>query len=91
MTPLPRLHILSNTPMTLDAVLRRAIRHAPCSIRALAREAGVSHSLLAAIVKGRERATPRVALLVARALERWTARCAKDAAAVRASAESRTS
>jgi transcriptional regulator with XRE-family HTH domain len=75
--------------MTLDAVLRRAIRRAPCSIRALAREAGVSHSMLAAIVTGRERATPRVALKLAGALERWAARCAKDAAAVRAAVEGR--
>ncbi len=68
--------------MTLDAILRRAIQRAPCSMRALAREAGVSHTILAAIVSGRERATPRVAQQVARALERWGARCARDAAAV---------
>ena len=70
--------------MTLDTVVRRAIRDAPCSIRALAREAGVSHAMLAAIVTGQERATARVALRVAEALDRWTARCAKGAAAVRA-------
>lgn len=70
--------------MTLDAVVRRAIRRAPCSIRALAREAGVSHAMLAAIVTGQERATARVAGKVARALDRWAARCARDAAAVRA-------
>jgi hypothetical protein len=60
-------------------------------MRALAREAGVSHSLLAAIVVGRERATPRVALLVARALDRWAARCANDAAAVRSAVRGRSS
>ncbi len=70
--------------MTLDALLRRAIQRAPCSIRALARTAGVSHVMLAAIVSGRERATPRVALKVARALERWATRCAGEATAVRA-------
>jgi lambda repressor-like predicted transcriptional regulator len=69
--------------MTLDAVVRRAIRRAPCSIRALAREAGVSHVMLAAIVSRRERATPRVALKVAHALEAWAARCAGEAAAIR--------
>jgi plasmid maintenance system antidote protein VapI len=73
--------------MTLDAVLRRAIRCAPCTIRALAREAGVSHAMLAAIVAGHERATPRVARKVSRALDSWAARCAKDAAAVRAALE----
>lgn len=77
--------------MTLDAVLRRAIRRAPCTMRALARAAGVSHAMLAGIVAGDERATPRVALKVARALERWAARCAKDAAALRAAVGSRTS
>jgi hypothetical protein len=76
--------------MTLDAVLRRAIRRAPCSIRALARTAGVSHVMLAAIVNGRERATRRVALKVARALELWAARCAGEAAAIRAAVGGRS-
>lgn len=70
--------------MTLDAALRHSIRRAPCSIRALARTAGVSHAMLAAIVTGQERATPRVAQLVARALERWATQCATEAARVRA-------
>ncbi len=73
--------------MTLDTVVRRAIRRAPCSIRALARTAGVSHVVLAEIVNGRERATQRVALKVARALEQWVARCAGEAAAIRAAVE----
>ncbi len=70
--------------MTLDDALRRAIRQAPCSMRALARAAGVSHVMLVGIVSGRERATPRVARMVVRALDRWAARCATDVAAVRA-------
>ena len=70
--------------MTLDTVVRRGIRRAPCSIRALARTAGVSHVLLQGIVTSRERATERVALKVARALETWAARCADEAAAIRA-------
>lgn len=68
--------------MTLDAVVRQAIRRAPCSVRALAREAGVSHVMLAEIVASRKRATPRVAMLVARALRRWGDRCYKQAAKV---------
>ena len=76
--------------MTLDAALRKAIRHAPCSVRALARQAGVSHVMLAGIVAGRERATTRVAKAVAKALDSWAARCAKDAAAVRAAVEGRS-
>ena len=73
--------------MTLDAALRHSIRRAPCSIRALARTAGVSHAMLSAIVTGQERATPRVARLVARALERWAMRCGTEAARVRAALE----
>jgi len=76
--------------MTLDTVLRRAIRGAPCTMRALARTAGVSHVMLAAIVTGRERATPRVALKVAKALESWAARCGDEAAAVRAAVKDRS-
>ena len=70
--------------MTLDAVLRRAIRRAPCSMRALARAAGVSHVMLQGIVAGRERATVRVAQKVVRALESWAARCGGEAAAIQA-------
>jgi hypothetical protein len=73
--------------MTLDTVFRRSIRRAPCSIRALARAAGVSHGLLPAILAGRERATPRVALLVAQALERWAMQCSTEAARIRAAVE----
>lgn len=73
--------------MTLDAVLRRAIRRAPCTIRALARSAGVSHVMLQGIVTSRERATSRVALKVARALEQWATQCSTEAARVRAAAE----
>jgi lambda repressor-like predicted transcriptional regulator len=75
--------------MTLDTALRRAIRNAPSSIRELAKEAGVSHVVLWAIVRGRERATPRVARLVASALERWGRRCATDAARVRMALQGR--
>jgi lambda repressor-like predicted transcriptional regulator len=75
--------------MTLDTVVRRAVREAPCSIRALAKEAGVSHAMLAAIVARHERATSRVALLVAKALDKWAARCAGEAAAIRAAVRDR--
>lgn len=75
--------------MTLDAVLRRAIRRAPSSIRDLARASGVSHVQLAGIVNGERPATPRVARLVARALERWATRCGTEATRVRAALEGR--
>jgi hypothetical protein len=77
--------------MTLDTALRKAIRGAPCTMRALARTAGVSHVMLVGIVAGRERATPRVAQKVAHALELWAARCAREAAAVRRAVEGRNS
>ncbi len=73
--------------MTLDPALRRAIRRAPCTIRALARAAGVSHVMLVGIMTSKERATPRVALKVAKALEGWGAYCIGEAAAIRAAVE----
>lgn len=76
--------------MILETALRQAIRKAPGSMRALAREAGVSHVMLTGIVSGRERASERVALKVARALERLAARCSGEAAAVRAALKSRS-
>jgi hypothetical protein len=75
--------------MTLDGAVRRAITRAPGSIREVAKAAGVSHVVLWAIVRGRARATPRVARLVATALERWGEQCAGDAARVRAALQSR--
>ena len=70
--------------MPLTVAVRRAIRRAPGSMRALARTAGVSHAMLAAIVAGKEKVTLRVARLVAQALEEWSVQCAGDAAAIRA-------
>jgi hypothetical protein len=43
--------------------------------------------MLAAIVTGKEQVTPRVARLVAQALEKWSAQCAGEAAAIRAALE----
>lgn len=74
--------------MELDTVVRSAIRRAPCSIRALARTAGVSHVFLQGIVTKRERATPRVALLVANALDTWSNRCGMEAKHVRLAVKS---
>jgi plasmid maintenance system antidote protein VapI len=72
--------------MSLNGVLSRAIQRAPCSVRALARAAGVSHVTLALIVQGKQRATPRVAFKVARALDEWATKCRKEAARVREAA-----
>ena len=73
--------------MTLDTVVRRAIRRAPCSVRALAKAARVSHVTLALIVQGKQRATTRVALKVARALNLWGTRCHSEAMKVRDAVE----
>ena len=70
--------------MTLlsDAV-RTAITDAPCSLRALAREAGVPHSTLSHLLQGEREATPEVAKKVAAALERWARSCARAARRIR--------
>jgi transcriptional regulator with XRE-family HTH domain len=66
-----------------DAV-RRAMKAASGSLRALADEAGVSESLLRHIRDGRRRATSAVVEALAQALERRAAREVEVAAALRA-------
>ncbi len=67
---------------TLTEIVARAIADAPCSLRALAREAGVPHSTLIRIVNGERDATPAVARAVAEALRRWSDQCAASAAGI---------
>ena len=57
------------------AVLRRILEDAPGSIRAIAREADVSHALLVAIRDGDRRLTPRTREALTAALRRWADRC----------------
>jgi hypothetical protein len=59
----------------LRSALIRAVDSAPCTIRALAREAGVDHKLLTAIRDGRRSCTTATADKVASALERWGDLC----------------
>jgi len=59
----------------LTAALRRALHQAPCSVRALAREAGVPHSTLVRIQGGALKASPAVAGAIAQALRTWGHRC----------------
>ena len=89
MTPRVKLSILLSVTEALDTAVRRAIERAPASIRALAREAGVSNVMLQGIVSGRERASSRIALRVARVLERWAKLCGTEAASVRRAVKSR--
>jgi hypothetical protein len=67
---------------TLTALVRRALREAPCSLRALAREADVPHSTLVRIRGGSLNASPEVADALVKALERWASQTRKLAAAV---------
>jgi transcriptional regulator with XRE-family HTH domain len=59
----------------LEEAVRRALDEIPGSLRALAREAGVSHSLLVRIRIGDRAATREVAEALANALGRWAGRC----------------
>lgn len=83
-----RQHIVAMNRLT--AAVARAIREAPCTLRALAREAGVPPSTLTRVLSGERAATPAVAEAVACALERWGARCVRMATAIRQSQRGRT-
>jgi len=67
----------------LTEAVTRAVRGAPCSVRALARAADVPDSTLVRIVAGERAATPAVAAAVARALDEWGAQCGQLARAIR--------
>lgn len=72
----------------LTKATRRALRAAPCSLRALAREARVVHTTLAEIDRGELGASPAVARAVAKALLRWGTRCQKAAKGLEAALRS---
>jgi transcriptional regulator with XRE-family HTH domain len=57
--------------------VRKAIDAAPCSVRELARDAGVPHSTLVRITSGERLATAAVAGRIAAALAVWGRRCRK--------------
>ena len=76
--PRRRYHIGSIMNSLTEAVVR-ALRVAPCSLRALARIAGVSHVQLLHITQGKRRATVAVARKVAKALDGWSKRCRQGA------------
>ena len=78
-----RQHIAAMNRDCLTEAVTRAVRGAPCSVRALARAASVPDSTLVRIVAGERTATPAVAAAVARALDQWSARCGQLARAVR--------
>lgn len=86
MTTKKRQHNVDTVRENLTRVVRDAIANAPCSMRALAEEAGVSPALLARITLGSRAATSPVALKVAAALERWSASCWREAQQLRRAA-----
>lgn len=73
--------------MTKTVDIEEAIETAPGSIRELAREAGVSDSLLRHVRDGRRRLTSDTKTALAAALRRWSDRCRKAAAGLDPSAE----
>ena len=79
----PWQHIAAMQRDRLTAAVARAVRGAPCSVRALARAAGVPDSTLVRIVAGDRASTPAVAAAIARALDQWGARCALLARGIR--------
>ena len=65
----------------------RTLEGAGLGLRTLAKEAGVDASLLFPILSGEHAATPAVADAIATVLERWAARCAEGAKAIRGAQE----
>lgn len=59
----------------MNEPLRRVLDDAPFSIRALAREAGVSHGLLTKIRDGERRLTEETREALVAALRRWGEQC----------------
>jgi len=73
----------------LTKTVAHAISAAPCTLRALARAAGLSAPQLSRIVTGQRNATPEVAERIARALEAWSRDTARLAHRVRQAARTR--
>jgi len=71
-------HIVDMTTK-LTRLVQAAIKDAPCSLRALAREADIDVSLLSRIASGEREATQEAAMAVAGALDRWGDRCKASA------------
>ena len=83
--------ILSPMRANLAGEVRAAIAAAPCTLRALARAAGLSHNTLARLRRGNLIATPSAALKLAEALEEWGATCQQAAKRLRMAARVLTS
>ena len=78
-----RHHIGAMTQRQLTRRVQAAIKAAPCSIRELAKQAGIPHTTLVRITREERLATLEVAERVAGALAEWGNRCLKEAQRVR--------
>ena len=75
------------TSKRLERAFRRALDSAPCSLRSLAREAGLAHSTLSRARSGDLAITPAIADAVVRALQAWSTECADLAAKLEAASD----
>lgn len=73
MTCIPSVRPYFEDTMDARAALRQALNANPASMRALAREAGVSPKLLRMLRDGERRLTPDVQVKLVDALRRWEA------------------
>ena len=70
--------------MTLQAAIRHAIANAPCTLRSLAREAGLPIARLVRIRQGKAVTLTREdARRIADALARWAKRCDRSSTQIR--------
>ena len=83
MTPQQRASRLEAVRANLAGEIRAAIAAAPCTLRALARAAKVSHTVLVQIRRGTFLATPTIARKLAGALEAWGVGCQRAAKRLR--------
>ncbi len=83
MTRRKRASKLEAVRANLAGEIRAAIAAAPCTLRALARAANVSHTVLVQIRRGTFLATPAIAAKLAEALEQWGRACQRAAKRLR--------
>lgn len=86
MTRRKRTSKLEAVRANLAGEIRAALAAAPCSLRALARAANVSHTVLVQLRRGTFLATPTIAVKLADALEFWGAACEHAAKRLRKAA-----
>lgn len=86
MTPRRKVGNLPTVRANLAGEIRAAIAAAPCTLRALARAAGVSNQALVRIRQGTLLATPTIAVKLAEALDLWGAACQRAAKRLRRAA-----